>query len=101
MELAEYDHIYELEDRHWRYRAIRRTLLSALRGHVRRGGVPLRRILDAGCGTGGTTRALAALAPAVGADLHPRALALARRRSAGPWVRADVGRLPFASGSFD
>jgi SAM-dependent methyltransferase len=101
MELEEYDRIHELEEQHWRYRAIRRTLLSALRRHVRRGGAPLRRILDAGCGTGGTARALAALAPTVGVDLHPRALALARQRAAGPLVRADIARLPFASASFD
>jgi SAM-dependent methyltransferase len=101
MELEEYDRIHELEEQHWRYRAIRRTLLSALRRHVRQTGAPLRRILDAGCGTGGTTRALAALAPAVGVDLHPRALALAHQRAAGPLVRADIARLPFASASFD
>jgi len=101
MELEEYDHIYALEEQHWRYRAIRKTLLSALRRHERKSGFPLRRILDAGCGTGGTQRTLAALAPSVGVDLHPRALALARQRSAGPLVRADIARLPFASASFD
>ena len=101
MEIEEYDRIHALEERHWRYRAIRRTLLSALRGHAARSGIPLRRILDAGCGTGGTVRALAALAPTVGVDLHPRALALAQRSRSGPLVRADVGRLPFASASFD
>ena len=101
VELEEYERIHQLEERHWRYRAIRRTLLSALRGHAARSGAPLRRILDAGCGTGGTARALAALAPTVGVDLHPRALVLARRSQSGPLVRADVGRLPFASASFD
>ena len=101
MELEEYDRIHELEEQHWRYRAIRRTLLSALRGHARRSGAPLRRILDAGCGTGGTLRALAELGAAIGVDLHPRALALARERTAGPLVRADIGRLPFVSASFD
>ncbi len=101
MELEEYDRIHELEQQHWRYRAIRRTLLSVLRRHARRSATPLRRILDAGCGTGGTTRALAALAPTVGVDVHPRALALAREHAAGSLVRADVARLPFASASFD
>ena len=100
MELEEYDHIYALEEEHWRYRAIRRTLLSALGRHHARG-APLRRILDAGCGTGGTTRALATLAATVGVDVHPRALALARARAPGPLVRADIARLPFASDSFD
>ena len=93
MELEEYDRIHELEEQHWRYRAIRRTLLSALRRHERKSGVRLRRILDAGCGPGGTTLALATLAPTVGVDVHPRALALARRRNTGPLVRASVSRL--------
>jgi SAM-dependent methyltransferase len=97
MELEEYDHIHALEEQHWRYRAIRRTLLSALRRHVRRGGAPLRHILDAGCGTGGTTRALAALAPAVGVDLHPRALALARQRTGAAGASGHSNSLPTAS----
>jgi SAM-dependent methyltransferase len=101
MELAEYDHVFALEDEHWRYRALRRTLLAALRRRSARRAAPLRRILDAGCGPGGTTRALASLAPTVGVDLHPRALALAKRRASGPLVRADVARLPFADASFD
>ena len=101
MDVEEYDRIYELELDHWRYRAIRRTLLSVLRRHVRRTGTTPRRILDAGCGPGGTTQALATLAPTIGVDVHPRALALARRRSAVPLVRASVSRLPFADASFD
>ena len=101
MELAEYDRIYELELAHWRYRAIRETLRSALVREARRQRAPLRRILDAGCGPGGTTQALAALAPTIGVDLHPRALALARRRGAGPLVQADVSHLPFPDASFD
>jgi SAM-dependent methyltransferase len=100
MDPEEYDRIGALEEAHWRYRAIRQTLLSVLRRETQRG-APLRRILDAGCGTGGTLRALAELAPAVGVDVHPRALALARRRWAGPLVRGDVACLPFAAGSFD
>ncbi len=101
MELEEYDRIYELELDHWRYRAVRRTLLSVLRRRARSTGAPLRRILDAGCGPGGTTQALATLAPTIGVDLHPRALALARRRGTGPLVRASVSCLPFANASFD
>ncbi len=101
MEVEEYDRVHELELQHWRYRAIRRTLLSVLRRRVRRTGAPLRRILDAGCGPGGTTRALATLAPTVGVDVHPRALALARERANALLVRASVARLPFSNACFD
>jgi SAM-dependent methyltransferase len=101
VEVEEYDRLHELESSHWRFRAIRRTLLSVLGAQARRQGAPLRRILDAGCGTGGLVRALEALAPTVGVDFHPRALALARRGSAAPLARASVAQLPFADASFD
>jgi ubiquinone/menaquinone biosynthesis C-methylase UbiE len=66
-------------------------------------------VLDAGCGTGDDTRAMAALvAPdgrAVGVDDHEPVLAEARRRAAGSglpveFVLADVEHLPFADGTF-
>jgi SAM-dependent methyltransferase len=101
MEDAEYDELYAVELGHWRFRAIRRLLLGFLRRErARRGGAPLR-VLDAGCGTGGTTLALAELGSAVGVDLHPRALALARRRGPLRLARASVAALPFAGASFD
>jgi SAM-dependent methyltransferase len=101
MEDQEYEELYEAEIEHWRFRAIRRLLLSALgRERARRGGGPLR-VLDAGCGCGGTTRALAELGSAVGVDLHPRALALAARRGPLRLARASVAALPFRDASFD
>jgi SAM-dependent methyltransferase len=73
--------------------------------------------LDAGCGTGGNLRALeepAARGPAVpgesgpghdriaiGVDLSPIALDLARRRVRSPLVRGSILALPFREGSFD
>lgn len=66
-------------------------------------------VLDAGCGTGDDTRAMAALvAPgggAVGVDEHEPILAEARRRAAASglpveFVLGDVERLPFADGTF-
>ena len=101
MEAAEYDELYEVELGHWRFRAIRRLLIAFLRRErERRGGAALR-ILDAGCGCGGTTLALAELGSAVGVDFHPRALALARRRGPLRLARASVAALPFADASFD
>lgn len=61
---------------------------------------PLR-ILDAGCGTGGMTRRLAAWGDVTGLDWSPLALDLARRRGPLSWARGSVERLPFRTGTFD
>jgi SAM-dependent methyltransferase len=100
MEPEEYEQLYEAELDHWRFRAIRRVIAGALgRERVRRG-APLR-VLDAGCGCGGTVAALEALGTAVGVDLHPRALALAARRGPLRLARASVSALPFRDACFD
>jgi SAM-dependent methyltransferase len=101
VELEEYDRLHALELEHWRFRALRRVIASALRRHPPRGAGGAARVLDAGCGTGGTTLALGQIGAAVGVDLHPRALTLAARRGLSRLVRARVDALPFAAGVFD
>ena len=59
-------------------------------------------VLEVGCGTAHFTRWLSDQGPmAVGLDLSPAMLAEARALDAGPLVRADARRLPFADGAFD
>lgn len=102
MEPEEYDRLFALEDEHWRFRALRRLLGSALRRHAPR---PARgerlRLLDAGCGTGANARALGELGRVTAIDLHPRALGLAARRGLSALARASVSALPFRDGAFD
>lgn len=69
---------------------------------------PGLRVLDVGCGTGGTTVEIAnRMSPggvAVGVDVSPTMLAAARkRRSAAPaeFVEADAQRMAMTPGSFD
>ncbi|MGI0053098.1 MAG: ubiquinone/menaquinone biosynthesis methyltransferase [Thermoplasmata archaeon] len=100
-----FDHLASLgQDYLWRPRAL--WELDRYRG-----GRPVGRILDVGCGPGDLT-VLAAhhfpRAEALGIDFTSAMLRNARRRT-GPmqragrirFARADAGRLPFASGSFD
>jgi ubiquinone/menaquinone biosynthesis C-methylase UbiE len=97
-----YEFLAAREDEYWWHRA-RREMAGRL---LKRYGVPPRsRWLDLGCGTGGNMRLLDVLDPglAVGLDLSPIALGLAREKAAeARLVRADIARrLPFADSTFD
>lgn len=59
-------------------------------------------VLDLACGAGAMSRELAAPGRTIiGVDISAAELELAASRSAGPWVRADALRLPFADASVD
>ena len=65
-----------------------------------------RRVLDVGCGRGGTVALLAEQygADATGVDLAPEAVTFCRRMHGNPHVRFEVGdaeHLPFDDASFD
>jgi SAM-dependent methyltransferase len=104
MEREQYDIMFAQEERHWWYVGMRRITMALLErypplvdGQRTR---PLD-ILDAGCGSGGTTRFLGRLGRVTGIDLAPEALALAKQRRLPRLARASVGALPFLDGSFD
>lgn len=62
---------------------------------------PESRILDVGCGTGGTMKALAGLAQWTGTDLNEYAVELARQRSNAQVFVAEAANLPFEDHTFD
>ena len=81
----------------WWYRALHARVLHAL---ARRPGAA-GALLDAGCGTGGLLRRLAALGrPLVGLDFNPAAAARAAAKSGALAAAGDANRLPFADGTF-
>ena len=100
-------------ERHW---DVASDLAQAKRAAAREFLAPLRalatsahelRVLDGGCGDGVHAELLARESSRfkrlrlVGIDLSRRALARARRRAPGGYAASDLGRLPFADGSFD
>jgi SAM-dependent methyltransferase len=99
MEPAEYDRMHAVEDRMWWYRAAHANMLEALRRFPAPAGTAL---LDAGCGTGGLLRCLAAAKTGrfhLGIDILERAVQLARAKSGSTVAVASADRLPFRSAS--
>jgi ubiquinone/menaquinone biosynthesis C-methylase UbiE len=96
-----YREMREVEDRHWWFSGLRRLVMDAA--------IPMlaarrdARVLDAGCGTGGTMAMLRAATRAtiVGVDLSPLAVAASRDRASGTVLRASPEALPFDGASFD
>jgi SAM-dependent methyltransferase len=97
----QYQQLAETEDSHWWHRS-RLTLAGRYIARMKLG--PHARILDVGCGTGGTTRFLQHHGAVVGIDRSPLSLAHARRKAReASLVQADANRLGalFAPASFD
>ncbi len=99
MEREQYAIMARQEERHWWYTGMRRVALAVLEGELQ--GQRGLRILDAGCGTGGTTLALRRFGEVFGVDLAWEGLEPARERGLKQLARASIERLPFASASFD
>lgn len=97
-----YQRIYEVEQRHWWHEGMR-AISDALLGDRAR--LPGRRVLDAGCGTGGVLRwqlDFGGVASAAGVDVGSDAIELARMRVPEADLRvASLKDLPFEDGTFD
>jgi len=98
MEFAEYHVMAHVERTHWWYVGMR-TIADVWLRHLPPTTTP-RRILDAGCGTGGNLAWLAHYGNPFGFDFSPIALPLAQQYNY-PLSRASIESMPFANASFD
>lgn len=104
VEPDEYRRLSLLESDLWWFRGMERISTALLEAH---GGVAIneaassRRVLDAGCGTGGMLRRLKQYGRTVGIDAVDAALTYARSKGTAPLVRGTVEHLPFADEIFD
>jgi SAM-dependent methyltransferase len=89
---------FELEDRHWWFRARRGVIWSLI---ARAGLPPSPRILDAGCGTGRNLLEFGGLGPASGVDAFAQAVDFCRDRGLEDVRQAPIEELPFDAASFD
>jgi SAM-dependent methyltransferase len=99
MDAEQYAIMHTVERSHWWYRGMRRQALALLRQYLPPG--QSYDLLDAGCGTGGTTLDLLPFGRVTGIDFSNDALAYARSRGLRRLVRGSLEALPFADRSFD
>ena len=98
MQPHEYEVMASVEDRHFWFIQTRLIVGDTIKAA---GLGPESRILDVGCGTGGTMKALAGLAQWTGTDLNEYAVELARQRSNAQVFVAEAAKLPFEDHTFD
>lgn len=97
----EYDTMRQVEDSYWWYRVLRKLTADALLRELNPGPA---RILDAGCGTGGTLETLrgaGAVWQLHGFDFSPLAVAHSKKRGFANVQSGSVNAIPEADASFD
>lgn len=98
MRIDEYGRIYALEDSHWWYLGQRRIFTELLNGYYHK---EKWRILDAGCGTGGSLKMLERWGKVKGCDSSPEAIKFCDLRGNSHVVMASVLDLPYNENHFD
>jgi SAM-dependent methyltransferase len=99
MDQEQYTIMYEVERTHWWYQGMRRNTKALLNRYLAPG--VTYTVLDAGCGTGGTTIDLAEFGQVTGVDFSTDALGYAQARGLTRLVRGSIEQLPFADNTFD
>jgi SAM-dependent methyltransferase len=100
LEPAEYDYMFQLEDSLWWYVGMRRIVFNLLREQLNGASGPLR-ILDAGCGTGGSLRLLERFGRVTAFDFSQKAAEMYLSRQSGRILVASTDAVPFADEAFD
>ncbi|MGI5817566.1 MAG: class I SAM-dependent methyltransferase [Armatimonadota bacterium] len=99
MRASELRQMYEFEDDYWWFVGRRRLVRRLIERHA-----PERetlRVLDAGCGTGGTLAKLEGIGELWGCDLATEALAMCRERGFANLKQARVEEMDFPDEHFD
>lgn len=97
MEISEYKNIYENEGSHFFYASTHFLVEKLIRKYARMG---KRKILDAGCGTGGLMKKLTMFGEVAGIDYSPEAIKFARKRGLAV-KKATILKIPFPASTFD
>lgn len=98
MKKRQYQELYELEETYWWFVGRRALARQMVERYADREGL---RLLDAGCGTGGTLSKMIGLGELHGFDFSPYALAFTRKRGFDLLAAGDLTAMPYREGSFD
>jgi SAM-dependent methyltransferase len=96
----EYERMANVEDTMWWYYGLHSIVIGAMR----RTGMALPNVLDAGCGTGGTLKAIAREFPNAnlhGLDISGQACHFTHTKTGAAVSKGSVVSLPYAEKSFD
>ena len=103
MEKAEYETMYSNEDIHWWFQGTRRVILAYAKDLF--GEEPRSeqspRVLDVGCGTGGTLAALRKRVRVSGVEMDPEGVRFCQERGLTGVVKGRAEALPFEPETFD
>jgi SAM-dependent methyltransferase len=97
---AEYEYLFDLEDHLWWFVGQRKIAHDLISRNLDGAGGGLR-VLDAGCGTGGSLPLLQQFGQVTSFDYYPRACELFATRERGRILVASTDAIPFADASFD
>ena len=98
MKTRDYQELYDLEESYWWFVGRRLLVRQMVERYAGRAGL---RLLDAGCGTGGTLSRMDGLGDLHGFDYSEFALAFCRRRGFSLLAAGDLTALPYRTAAFD
>ena len=100
---AEYEKMFNMEEKHWWYVGMHRIFFTLLEKYLReRGSINTRlKILDAGCGTGLVMKRLERYGLPVGVDFSETALKFCKGRGLKALFQGSIVKLDFPDNSYD
>src|SRR5689334_9843603 len=96
------EHLATFENDYWWFVGRRKIIMTLLEEYLKK--YPDKRslkILDIGCGTGGTTKALAKFGDVYASDSSLTALKYTRKNGLDKLIRCSASNLPFRPETFD
>jgi ubiquinone/menaquinone biosynthesis C-methylase UbiE len=97
MEIAEYEKMYEFEDKYWWWVGRARLVKNMLSGMA----LKSPNILDVGCGTGYNLSYLSTFGEVVGIDFSECAIRFCAKRNYNNVIQANAENMPFKEKTFD